>query len=43
MTDANNRRILFTFYNNDITKKLRVVIEGVNMEGKLTRIEKIIE
>jgi hypothetical protein len=43
MTDANNRRILFTFYNNDITRKLRVVIEGVNMEGKLTRIEKIIE
>jgi hypothetical protein len=43
MTDANNRRILFTFYNNDISKKLRVVIEGVNMEGKLTRIEKIIE
>jgi hypothetical protein len=43
MTDANNRRIIFTFYNNDISKKLRVVIEGVNMEGKLTRIEKIIE
>ncbi|RYY20382.1 MAG: hypothetical protein EOO04_20165 [Chitinophagaceae bacterium] len=43
MTDASNRRILFTFYNNDISKKLRVVIEGVNMEGKLTRIEKIIE
>jgi hypothetical protein len=43
MTDANNRRLVFTFYNNDISKKLRVVIEGVNMEGKLTRIEKIIE
>ena len=43
MTDANNRRILYTFYNNDVSKKLRIVIEGVNMEGKLTRIEKIIE
>jgi hypothetical protein len=43
MTDANNRRILFTFYNNDISRKLRVVIEGVNAEGKLTRIEKMIE
>lgn len=43
MTDKTNRRILFTFYNNDITKKIRVVVEGVNADGKLTRIEKIIE
>lgn len=43
MTDANNRRIVYTFYNNDISKKLRIVIEGVNIDGKLTRIEKIIE
>ncbi|RYG03421.1 MAG: hypothetical protein EOO02_08485 [Chitinophagaceae bacterium] len=43
LTDANNRRILFTFYNNDVSKKLRVVLEGVNLEGKLTRMERIIE
>ncbi len=43
ITDANTRRLLFTFYNNDVSKKLRVVIEGVNIEGKLTRIEKTIE
>ncbi|MEO8582346.1 MAG: hypothetical protein ABI415_01045 [Flavitalea sp.] len=40
LTDKNSRRILFTFYNNDITKKFRVIIEGCNIEGKLTRIEK---
>lgn len=43
ITDKNNRRILYTVYNNDISKRLRVVIEGVNADGKLTRIEKIIE
>ncbi|RYY31503.1 MAG: hypothetical protein EOO04_00985 [Chitinophagaceae bacterium] len=43
ITDANTRRLIFTFYNNDVSKKLRVVIEGVNIEGKLTRIEKMIE
>ena len=42
-TDKNNRKILLTFYNNDITKKFRVVVEGVNADGKLTRIEKVFE
>jgi hypothetical protein len=41
MTDKNNRRQFFTFYNNDITKKIRVVIEGINAEGKLTRMERV--
>ncbi len=40
-TDKNNRRIFFTFYNNDVAKKIRVIIEGLNAEGKLTRTEKI--
>ncbi|MBC6491949.1 hypothetical protein ACFSQD_10505 [Flavihumibacter stibioxidans] len=43
ITDKNTRRILYTVYNNDISKRLRIVIEGVNADGKLTRIEKIIE
>ncbi len=38
-----NRTFQVSFYNNDITKKFRVVIEGVNTEGKLTRVEKIVE
>ncbi|HYJ37315.1 MAG TPA: hypothetical protein VEV87_01815, partial [Chitinophagaceae bacterium] len=43
LTDKNNRKILLTFFNNDITKRIRVVIEGCNAEGKLTRIEKVFE
>jgi hypothetical protein len=41
LTDKNSRRMLFTFYNNDVSHRFRVVIEGCNEEGKLTRIEKI--
>lgn len=43
MTDKTHRRIMLPFYNNDITKKIRVVIEGCNAEGKLTREEKVFE
>jgi len=31
------------FYNNDITKKMRVIIEGTDGNGRLTRIEKLVE
>ena len=40
VTDKTHRRLYLTFYNNDVTKKFRVIIEGCNVEGKLTRIEK---
>ena len=43
LTDKSSRRQLFTFYNNDITRKFRVVIEGCDEQGRLTRIEKIFE
>ena len=43
LTDKNHRRILLPFYNNDITKKMRIIIEGCNEDGKLTRVEKIIQ
>jgi hypothetical protein len=42
-TDKDRRRIILSFFNNDITKRFRVVVEGMNVEGKLTRIEKIFE
>ena len=42
-TDKDHRRIILSFYNNDITKKIRVVVEGCNMEGKLTRMEKVFQ
>jgi hypothetical protein len=43
ITDKNSRRTFYTFYNNDVSKKFRIIIEGVNADGKLTRAEKIIE
>lgn len=43
VTGKDNRRIVLTFYNNDITKRFRVVVEGVDAEGKITRIEKVFE
>lgn len=41
--DRSLRRATVSFYNNDVTKKFRVIIEGVNAAGKLTRIEEIIQ
>jgi hypothetical protein len=43
LTEKGNTKLHFTFYNNDVTHKIRVVLEGFNELGKLTRIEKIIE
>ena len=43
LTDKSTRRQLFTFYNNDLTRRFRVVIEGCDEQGRLTRIEKIFE
>jgi hypothetical protein len=43
LMDKTNKRASFQFYNNDISKKLRIVLEGFNEEGKLTHIEKILE
>src|SRR5215204_3098420 len=42
-TDRDHRRLVLSFHNNDITKRIRVVVEGFNVEGKLTRIEKVFE
>jgi len=43
LTDKATRKVPITFYNNDFTKKMRIVLEGVNEEGKLIRIEKLVE
>ena len=43
LTDKKNKTYRIEFYNNDISKKLRIILEGVNAEGKLTRIEKILQ
>jgi hypothetical protein len=41
--DKQTRAIMIPFYNNDSCKKIRVVVEGVNEQGKLTREEKFFE
>ncbi|MEJ7735833.1 MAG: hypothetical protein WKF97_00290 [Chitinophagaceae bacterium] len=41
--DKERKKVTIHFYNNDISKKLRVIIEGVNELGKLTRVDSMIE
>jgi hypothetical protein len=43
LMDKNTRRITIPFYNSDDCKKIRVVIEGINEAGQLTREEKVFE
>jgi hypothetical protein len=43
LTDKDNKHVSVDFFNNDITKKFRVVLEGFNEEGKLTHIEQIVQ
>jgi hypothetical protein len=43
LMDAKNRRVTIPFYNSDNCKKIKVVIEGLNENGQLTREEKIFE
>ncbi|MDB5197508.1 MAG: hypothetical protein JWP88_1879 [Flaviaesturariibacter sp.] len=43
LTDKTARRVKVEFYNNDLSTSHRVVLEGFNEAGKLTRVEKIIQ
>jgi hypothetical protein len=43
LTSPKTKTIQIQFFNNDISKKLRLILEGVNSDGKLARVEKIIE
>lgn len=43
ITNKKNPRVRIQFYNNDISKKLRIVLEGVNGDGKMTRVVKLLE
>ena len=43
LLDKNKRRVKIQFYNNDITKRFRVVLEGINSNDKLVRVEKVVE
>jgi hypothetical protein len=41
--DKNRKRVKIQFYNNDVTHRFRVVMEGINANDKLVRVEKVIE
>lgn len=41
--DSTTHSITFSFYNTDITKRFRVVLEGLSRNGKIAHVEKIIE
>lgn len=43
LTDKETMRVHIDFFNNDISRKLRVVLEGFNEDGKLTHLETIIQ
>jgi len=41
--DKNQKRVKIQFYNNDVSRRFRVVLEGINANDKLVRVEKVIE
>jgi hypothetical protein len=43
LTDASKTKATIEFYNNDLSKKLRLILCGMNSEGKLLYLEKILE
>jgi len=43
LTNSNNKHYKIEFHNNDFSSKLKVIVEGINIEGKICRTEKIIE
>lgn len=42
ITNRSQQHIQIEYFNNDFTKTFKVVLEGINSAGKMTRIEKII-
>jgi len=40
LTDATKKKATIEFYNNDVSKKLKIVLCGMNADGKLAWIEK---
>ena len=40
LTGAETKSLKFKFYNNDFSKKLKIIVEGFDADGKLVHIEK---
>jgi hypothetical protein len=43
MTNKRSPRYPIEFFNNDVSTKLKIVLEGLNANGKMTRVERILE
>lgn len=43
ITNKKSPRARIQFYNNDVSKKLLLVLEGINADGKMTRVVKLLE
>ena len=43
LTNKRSAKIRIEFFNNDISKKLQIVLEGMNANGRLARVVKYIE
>jgi hypothetical protein len=43
ITNKKHPRFKIQFFNNDFSKKLNIVLEGINTDGKITRVVKVIE
>lgn len=43
LTNKKSPKVKLEFFNNDVTKKMRLILEGINGDGKMIRVEKIIE
>jgi hypothetical protein len=41
-TDSASHKLTFSFYNTDITHRMRIIIEGVANNGRIGRIEKVV-
>ncbi|TAN10827.1 MAG: hypothetical protein EPN37_18420 [Chitinophagaceae bacterium] len=39
--DSTSHQVTFSFYNTDITKRMRIIIEGISNNGKIGRIEEV--
>lgn len=40
---SSSKPVVLTFYNNDVTKAFRVIIEGMTKDGRLAHIEELME
>lgn len=43
LTNKKSSRVRIEFFNNDISKRLQIVLEGINANGRLARVVKYIE